>query len=970
IAWLAVPPLATHYAQKIASEQLGRTVRIGAIDFKPWSLELSVSDIVVAAAGNAVDALPQLQIQRIYLDAELQSLLRLAPVVDAITVNAPVLRLTHLGEGRYDIDDILAKLQPAPDAPPSEPQRFALYNLALVGGALDFTDRSVNKTHTLRALELSVPFLSNLESQREVKVEPRLAFTLNGSAFDSAAAATPFAQTRKTDATFKLNGLDLAPYLAYLPAGLPVQLQAGLVDADIQLAFQQSPQLAVRLSGTAALRQVRLADARSKELLEFAALKLTLADVQPLARSAQITAIDLQSPRLLLRRDAAGRLNLLTTAVPEKSKTVANKQEATPASGQKDIKNTPQETTGWKLALGQFKLSGGTLDWVDETTRPTARLPLTALALQASAVAWPMAEPAQFSGSAMLEKSALAFSGSGTDKTATLTASISALPLALARPYLAQQLVPQASGTLNAALGLQWQAPNLVVTAPQLTLADFALAEGKTPLASLKKLELTDATVDLARQSVALGKLTLTQPKATVSRDAQQRWMFERWRTAPAATAATASTSAAPPGKPWAIALKDFALDGGAVAFTDNAQRKPVALDIAALRVAMKNIAPDSSKASPLTVSARVSSGGGAPGQLDYKGSLALAPLAADGAVQIQRLPLHALEPYFGDALNIELLRADAGFKGNLRYADAPAGPSLKLAGDATLEELRAVGAAPTGAASDKGLQQDEEILRWKSLNLRGVDVALAPGSATTVNVAETALADFFARLVVNETGRINLQDLVKSSATAAAPDASKSGAASPASTPANGQNDIKSAANPAAIINFGPISLLNGQVYFSDRFIKPNYSANLSDLVGKLGAFSSQAVPGQPPQLADLELRGRAEGTASLEILGKLNPLAQPLALDITGKVRDLELPPLSPYAIKYAGYGIERGKLSLDVNYTVLPDGQLTAGNKFVLNQLSFGEKVEGAPNSLPVKLAVALLADRNGVIDINLP
>jgi hypothetical protein len=82
------------------------------------------------------------------------------------------------------------------------------------------------------------------------------------------------------------------------------------------------------------------------------------------------------------------------------------------------------------------------------------------------------------------------------------------------------------------------------------------------------------------------------------------------------------------------------------------------------------------------------------------------------------------------------------------------------------------------------------------------------------------------------------------------------------------------------------------------------------------------------------------------------------------------LELPPLSPYAIKYAGYGIERGKLSVDVNYTIKPDGQLTASNKLVLNQLSFGDKVDGAPNSLPVKLAVALLADRNGVIDLNLP
>jgi hypothetical protein len=158
--------------------------------------------------------------------------------------------------------------------------------------------------------------------------------------------------------------------------------------------------------------------------------------------------------------------------------------------------------------------------------------------------------------------------------------------------------------------------------------------------------------------------------------------------------------------------------------------------------------------------------------------------------------------------------------------------------------------------------------------------------------------------------------------------------------------------------------------VYFSDRFIKPNYSADLTDLVGSLNAFSSEPDPSGAVQMAELALTGRAEGTASLDISGKLNPLAKPLALDVVGKVHDLELPPLSPYAIKYSGYGIERGKMSVDVHYEVLPSGQLTASNKLVLNQLTFGEKVEGAPASLPVKLAVTLLADRNGVIDLDLP
>jgi hypothetical protein len=108
-----------------------------------------------------------------------------------------------------------------------------------------------------------------------------------------------------------------------------------------------------------------------------------------------------------------------------------------------------------------------------------------------------------------------------------------------------------------------------------------------------------------------------------------------------------------------------------------------------------------------------------------------------------------------------------------------------------------------------------------------------------------------------------------------------------------------------------------------------------------------------------------------SLDITGKLNPLATPLALDIKGSARELELPPLSPYTLKYAGHGIERGKLSMDVSYRIEPNGQLSASNQIILNQLRFGERDPSstAPD-LPIKLAVALLADSDGVIDINLP
>jgi hypothetical protein len=170
----------------------------------------------------------------------------------------------------------------------------------------------------------------------------------------------------------------------------------------------------------------------------------------------------------------------------------------------------------------------------------------------------------------------------------------------------------------------------------------------------------------------------------------------------------------------------------------------------------------------------------------------------------------------------------------------------------------------------------------------------------------------------------------------------------------------------PALDLDLGGLKLVNGQVDFTDRFIRPNYSAALSQLNGQIGAFRSGS-----PGLSTLRLEGRVAGTGQLAIQGALNPTGQPLELDVQARASDIELAPLSPYAGKYAGYAIERGKLSVDVGYRIQPDGKLEASNRLVLNQLTFGQRVE-SPDALglPVTLAVALLKDRNGVIDLNLP
>jgi hypothetical protein len=188
-----------------------------------------------------------------------------------------------------------------------------------------------------------------------------------------------------------------------------------------------------------------------------------------------------------------------------------------------------------------------------------------------------------------------------------------------------------------------------------------------------------------------------------------------------------------------------------------------------------------------------------------------------------------------------------------------------------------------------------------------------------------------------------------------------------PAPAPASAAVPASTAAvDPPLRISIAETRVNGGKVDFNDRFIKPNYSANLSELTGTLGAFSAGSAA-----MAPLQLKGKVEGTGLLDISGQLNPSGAPLALDITASATDIELAPLSPYAGKYAGYVIERGKLSTRVHYQIEPGGRLEADNKIVLNQLTFGDRIDSpTATRLPVKLAVALLKDSDGVIDVNLP
>ena len=1024
LLWLAVPPLLKSQAQQRLSALLGRTVTIGAVQFAPWSLQLTLHELTVAGPAGA--ATPLLQVQRIHADADWRSLIRLAPVIERFEVDAPQVSLARTASGRYDVDDIIERLKPPPaaDSGPKQPARFALYNLQVRDGALSFDDQPAARRHELKGLLLTLPFLSTLPSQVEVAVEPRLAFTFDGTRFDSGAQSTPFARDRETSMTLSMGEFDLTIAKPYLPPDLIVGLQRGRAQADVSLHFElrEDNSASVSLRGVLKLSDIALADRAGAPLAAWRSLQVALTDVQPLESQMTLGNVRVEGLDVALTRDAQGRINVVEMARPPGAAAAASAPlaDGAAASAPGGVAQRRAAAKAWQVNVKQLELADARVRWHDAMTQPAATIDLEGIESTIGPLTWPASQSAAFALKGQLraadkDAATLDVQGSATPSQASVALRVGALDLAALAPYLAPLLKPRVEGRAALEAKLEWaQDPQALrvnvasASVDALRIVDARLPTRATAKAARdalawKRFEVSDVQLDVPARKLTIGALGLHDPQVVLERASDGTLNVAKWKAAPTAegvppagTASAPSAAASAPAAAWHVALAQLVLDGGQLQWRDEAApgssaQDPVLLDLSGVRLHVDGLNwPVATTQAQVQLSAQVADPAAREqrargGSIDWKGRVVAEPLAVRGALRIDRFPLHALERYVSGGLNASLQRGQAQWRGDLALRQRPGGIEANVAGDLLLADLHLFGRDPTTRALSP-----DELIGWQAFTVRGLKVALAPQARPRIDVQEAVLSDFYSQLVLSEDGRFNLRDVARQGApatpgggfavgrqiaeqpagAASAPPAQQP--ATPEPTPAAGAASVPpptgaSARAPLPVdLSVGGLQLVNGRVDYTDRLIKPNFSAALSDVNGRLGAFRTDSR-----EMATLELHGRVAGTGLLDVQGSLNPMANPLALDIGAKATEVELAPLSPYAGKYAGYAIERGKLSMDLHYNVQPDGRLQASNRVVLNQLTFGDRIDSpSATKLPVRLAVALLSDRHGVIDVNLP
>lgn len=885
LGFFVLPPLVKSVLLEHLGKALHRPVTVNSVRINPFALSMTLEGVNIQEPGGG-DTFASFDI--LYINLESTSVFRFGPVFKEVRLENPKLRIVRLPDNRYNFSDLLDEFMAKPKNDDPTPL-FSLNNIQVTGGVIELDDRRLDEKHVIREISLTMPFVSSMAYATDSFVEPSFSALVNGAPLHITGKSKPFADTLESELSLDLSDLQLASYLDYIPFDLPIKVLSGALNTNLNLTFLQhmDKPSTLLLSGTAAIAGLDVKDAAGSPLLSLKQLDLVIGSAELLSHKFVIERIAVDSPEIHARVSREGTINWIEFFRKElrPGKPMAQAVE----------KSAPASPIEW--SLGEAKVSGGALRWLDESH----------------------GKP--------------------------FNASVEAIELDLRKL--------DSKGQAAAEFDASWR----VIAEEWLKVDTLAVKGGK---------------LDLAKHEVWVGDALSRGVRVQIRRTAEGKIDWVQPPSLRVIEASQTETSV-----PWKITVNKYLGEDIGVRFEDRAVLPVATQTVDGLGFEMENLSTEPGQTAKLAARFKLNQ----KGEVSLDGTVKPLPLNADLNLDIKSLELLPLQAYFTEKLNIAVTRGEVTANGNVQLRQDAVGkkndpPVLAggFTGQATIGDFYAV---------DKLSSAD--FLRWKSLFFGKIDARLNPQS---LSISEIALTDFFARVIVSPEGKLNLLQIVRKEdapavavvpqatdpgatpATASATESGSGKAVAPVTpvspvTPVPGVAPAVAESKPLMPIKIGKITLQGGNVRFSDNFVKPNYTANLKQIGGRITGLSSE-----PGSIASLELRGSYDNVAPLNLSAKINPLSAKPYLDLQADIKGIELTSFSSYSGKYAGYLIEKGKLSLFVKYKI-ENEQLEAENRIFLDQLTFGDPV-ASPDAtkLPVTLAVSLLQNRKGEIDLNLP
>jgi hypothetical protein len=483
---------------------------------------------------------------------------------------------------------------------------------------------------------------------------------------------------------------------------------------------------------------------------------------------------------------------------------------------------------------------------------------------------------------------------------------------------------------------------------------------------TVPSLLVNGTTVDLLKRQAHVESLSVTGVKLVTWLEPGSSFNLLELAQSPAAPAVpatptpTPTPAPAPAAAPWTFDLHEFTLNEASISAEDRGTSPAVKVLLAPLSLKVADVSLDLSK--PVTVSLDTHINGA--GSLSVNGAVTPQPLSADVALKLDGIELKAVQPYIAQHTSMTLLGGRLSADAKVRYGAKK--PALQFTGNISVAGLRTI---------DNALH--DPFINWERLDLSEVNFQHDPDR---LDIDQVTARKLYARVIIEPDTSLNVKRVLAGpGATVVAPavpggapvaaTAPVEAAPKPAPSKHSRSKSARTIAAPAAPplmpMAIKKIVLHASQANFTDLSVQPNFSAGIQNIEGTVAGLSSKAK-----SRAKVDIHGGVDAFSPVSITGEVNVLGPALYTDLAMSFRNMELSTFNPYSGKFAGYNITKGKLTTELHYKV--DGRkLDAQHHITVEQLEFGDKTASKDAvSLPIKLAVALLKDRNGVINLDIP
>ncbi len=443
---------------------------------------------------------------------------------------------------------------------------------------------------------------------------------------------------------------------------------------------------------------------------------------------------------------------------------------------------------------------------------------------------------------------------------------------------------------------------------------------------ALPALDVTGIEIDGARQHLKIADVTVENLVATGWMEGERISLAELFAPPAAGQEPAAEPGSEEAGPSWTAELVTARLTGGRINWRSEFTA-PARLTVAPIEAKVDNLRWPLQEETAVSLAVTVNE----TARASIEGALALATGKGGIDYALESVPLAWFNPNFPTALKAEITDG-----------------ALTLGGRMEMDEfapthIRGGGNVTGFAGSIQG--EEASVTSWETVRWEELEVDLAQRS---VSLQRLLIDNYSGRLHIREDGTINTQKLWQEEVGEKAEELAE---------------DLE--LDTAWTVSIPVIRVTDSQIDFMDESLPIRFRTVVGDLDGEVLGISTR-----PGQVAEVDIHGSVDGYAPVVLTGSAEPFTQPPALDLALTFDGVDMALLTPYSGTYAGYAIDRGLLNLDLRYS-LHEGHLEGQNNVVINQLKLGAKVDSDKAlDLPLELALALLTDLNGVIDLAVP